>query len=190
MASQAAAAAADFDGSKPTPILVMATQTCACDFKPMKMERRPLGDNDVLMRMVSFEQLYDNSHRPLGYSVKSNGADWLKIYFAALARQHFSERMLLLFASLGGPTLLGSSHTPLLFCLPQVACGICHSDLHIARGDIEGVAGKVVYPIVPGHELAGVCVAVGSKVTKFSVGDHVGVGCMVDACLQCKECRK
>ena len=50
------------------------------------------------------------------------------------------------------------------------------------------MAGKVVYPIVPGHELAGVCSAVGPKVTKFKVGDHVGVGCMVDACLSCAEC--
>jgi len=70
----------------------------------------------------------------------------------------------------------------------MVACGICHSDLHIARGHIESVAGKVNYPLVPGHELAGVCTAVGSKVTKFAVGDHVGVGCMVDSCLKCKEC--
>jgi D-arabinose 1-dehydrogenase-like Zn-dependent alcohol dehydrogenase len=60
---------------------------------------------------------------------------------------------------------------------------------HIARGAIEAVAGKVVYPIVPGHELAGVCTAVGSGVTKFKVGDHVGVGCMVDACLECASCR-
>lgn len=59
---------------------------------------------------------------------------------------------------------------------------------HIARGAIESVGGKVVYPIVPGHELAGVCTAVGPGVTKFKVGDHVGVGCMVDSCLACDAC--
>jgi uncharacterized zinc-type alcohol dehydrogenase-like protein len=101
-------------------MLVMATASCACDFKPVRMARRPLGDHDVLIRLV--------------------------------------------------------------------ACGICHSDLHIARGHLEGVTGKVQYPLVPGHELAGVCAGVGVQVTKFAVGDHVGVGCMVDACLKCKEC--
>jgi uncharacterized zinc-type alcohol dehydrogenase-like protein len=52
------------------------------------------------------------------------------------------------------------------------------------------VGGKVAYPIVPGHELAGVCVAVGPGVTKFKVGDQVGVGCMVDACLACAACKR
>jgi len=66
-------------------------------------------------------------------------------------------------------------------------CGVCHSDLHIAAGHIG--LGKVTYPCVPGHELAGVAVAVGAQVTKFKVGDHVGVGCMVDSCLKCKNCR-
>ena len=60
---------------------------------------------------------------------------------------------------------------------------------HIARGAIESVAGKVTYPIVPGHELAGVCTAVGPGVTKFKVGDCVGVGCMVDSCLECANCK-
>ena len=46
--------------------------------------------------------------------------------------------------------------------------------------------GSTNYPIVPGHEVAGVVTAVGSKVTKFSVGDHIGVGCFVDSCLDCR----
>jgi uncharacterized zinc-type alcohol dehydrogenase-like protein len=64
-------------------------------------------------------------------------------------------------------------------------CGICHSDLHTARGEWPGT----VYPCVPGHELAGVVTAVGKDVTKFKVGDKVGVGCMVDACRTCDSCK-
>mmetsp|Transcript_6425 Transcript_6425/g.16463 ORF Transcript_6425/g.16463 Transcript_6425/m.16463 type:complete len:420 (+) Transcript_6425:67-1326(+) len=63
-------------------------------------------------------------------------------------------------------------------------CGVCHSDVHFARNDL----GNATYPMVPGHELAGICVAVGKKVTKFAVGDQVGVGCFVDSCLSCKQC--
>jgi len=68
-------------------------------------------------------------------------------------------------------------------------CGVCHSDLSIAAGHLEGFAGKVEYKCVPGHELAGVCTRVGEAVTKVKVGDHVGVGCMVDSCGKCKSCR-
>ncbi|MFJ4710958.1 NAD(P)-dependent alcohol dehydrogenase [Streptomyces sp. NPDC088785] len=63
--------------------------------------------------------------------------------------------------------------------------GICHSDIHQAR---EGW-GEAIFPMVPGHEIAGVVEAVGSGVTKFKVGDHVGVGCMVDSCGECEPCR-
>ncbi|MGQ3260649.1 MAG: NAD(P)-dependent alcohol dehydrogenase [Rhizobium oryzihabitans] len=59
--------------------------------------------------------------------------------------------------------------------------GICHSDIHTVRNEWK----NAVYPIVPGHEIAGVVKAVGSKVTKFKVGDHVGVGCFVDSCIGC-----
>ncbi len=59
--------------------------------------------------------------------------------------------------------------------------GICHSDIHTVRNEWK----NAVYPIVPGHEIAGVVKAVGSKVTKFKVGDHVGVGCFVDSCVGC-----
>lgn len=64
--------------------------------------------------------------------------------------------------------------------------GICHSDIHTARGEW----GPVQYPLVPGHEIAGVVAQVGSAVTKFSVGDRVGVGCMVDSCRECEPCRR
>ncbi|MEW2283802.1 NAD(P)-dependent alcohol dehydrogenase [Streptomyces sp. NPDC047841] len=62
--------------------------------------------------------------------------------------------------------------------------GICHSDIHQAR---EGW-GEAIFPMVPGHEIAGVVAEVGPGVTKFRVGDRVGVGCMVDSCRECENC--
>ncbi|MER6024736.1 NAD(P)-dependent alcohol dehydrogenase [Streptomyces sp. NPDC001851] len=63
--------------------------------------------------------------------------------------------------------------------------GICHSDIHQAR---EGW-GTAIFPMVPGHEIAGVVSEVGPGVTKYAVGDRVGVGCMVDSCRECDNCR-
>lgn len=63
--------------------------------------------------------------------------------------------------------------------------GICHSDIHTARGDWAGVK----YPVVVGHEIAGIVEAVGAKVTRYSVGERVGVGCFVDSCRECEHCR-
>ncbi len=60
-------------------------------------------------------------------------------------------------------------------------CGVCHSDIHQARNEW----GFSKYPMVPGHEVAGIVTAVGSKVSKFKVGDRVGVGCFVDSCTTC-----
>ena len=62
--------------------------------------------------------------------------------------------------------------------------GICHSDIHTARGEW----GPVTYPLVTGHEIAGIVSQVGSAVTKHNVGDRVGVGCMVDSCGECRYC--
>lgn len=64
-------------------------------------------------------------------------------------------------------------------------CGICHSDLHQARGEWAGT----LYPCVPGHEIVGRVAAVGGHVTAHKPGDLVGVGCMVDSCQHCAECR-
>jgi alcohol dehydrogenase (NADP+) len=64
-------------------------------------------------------------------------------------------------------------------------CGICHSDIHTGRDEW----GQANYPLVPGHEIAGVVAEVGPEVTKFSVGDHAGVGCMVSSCGECENCR-
>ncbi|OYX16900.1 MAG: hydroxyacid dehydrogenase, partial [Brevundimonas diminuta] len=65
-------------------------------------------------------------------------------------------------------------------------CGVCHSDLHVVKNDLGGTR----YPIVPGHEIAGVVTAVGANVTRFKQGDRVGVGCMVDSCRTCSACRE
>ncbi|TPQ19331.1 NAD(P)-dependent alcohol dehydrogenase [Streptomyces sporangiiformans] len=62
--------------------------------------------------------------------------------------------------------------------------GICHSDIHQAR---EGW-GEAMFPMVPGHEIAGIVTEAGSGVTRFAVGDRVGVGCMVDSCRACENC--
>ena len=106
----------------PIDTLCMACSDTSCDFKPVKLQRRAVGDMDLLLDMK--------------YS------------------------------------------------------GVCHSDLHSAAGHLDGLTGAKNFPHVPGHELAGVVVQVGSKVTKFAVGDHVGVGCIVDSCLNCDECKK
>ncbi|MCG6139811.1 NAD(P)-dependent alcohol dehydrogenase [Leptospira mtsangambouensis] len=66
-------------------------------------------------------------------------------------------------------------------------CGICHSDIHMTR-DEWGFGSS--FPMVPGHEIAGVVKTVGSKVTKYKIGDRVGVGCMVDSCRECAHCKE
>ncbi|PTA51558.1 zinc-binding dehydrogenase [Shewanella morhuae] len=63
-------------------------------------------------------------------------------------------------------------------------CGVCHSDLHQVRSEWAGT----LYPCVPGHEIVGRVTAVGGHVSKFKVGDLVGVGCIVDSCKHCHEC--
>lgn len=63
-------------------------------------------------------------------------------------------------------------------------CGVCHSDLHTARNDWGGDQ----YPIIPGHEIVGRVTEVGAKVSRYKVGDHVAVGCMVDSCQECDQC--
>jgi uncharacterized zinc-type alcohol dehydrogenase-like protein len=63
--------------------------------------------------------------------------------------------------------------------------GICHSDIHQAR---EGW-GEAIFPMVPGHEIAGIVSEVGPGVTKYQVGDRVGVGCLVDSCRECDNCK-
>ncbi|MBB6598295.1 NAD(P)-dependent alcohol dehydrogenase [Luteimonas sp. MC1825] len=64
-------------------------------------------------------------------------------------------------------------------------CGVCHSDLHTVRGDW----GPMDYPLVPGHEIVGHVAAVGEGVSRYKVGDAVGVGCFVDSCRACEHCK-
>jgi alcohol dehydrogenase (NADP+) len=63
--------------------------------------------------------------------------------------------------------------------------GICHSDIHTVKAEW----GDVRFPLVPGHEIAGIVTEIGSEVSKFKVGDRVGVGCFVDSCRDCAQCR-
>jgi uncharacterized zinc-type alcohol dehydrogenase-like protein len=63
-------------------------------------------------------------------------------------------------------------------------CGVCHSDLHMARNEW----GQSVYPMVPGHEIVGRVIAAGNAVTKFKVGDIAAIGVIVDSCRQCAPC--
>jgi len=65
-------------------------------------------------------------------------------------------------------------------------CGVCHSDLHTARNEWH----NTIYPNVPGHEIVGKIVSVGSHVKKFKVGDTVGIGCIVDSCRECQYCNE
>ncbi len=63
--------------------------------------------------------------------------------------------------------------------------GICHSDIHTARAEW----GPAIYPLVPGHEIVGIVTKIGDQVTKFAVGDKVGIGCFVDSCRECEQCK-
>jgi uncharacterized zinc-type alcohol dehydrogenase-like protein len=65
-------------------------------------------------------------------------------------------------------------------------CGICHTDIH----QVKNEWGRSTYPMVPGHEIIGNVLQVGSQVTRFKVGDKVGVGCFVDSCRNCDACRQ
>ena len=65
-------------------------------------------------------------------------------------------------------------------------CGVCHSDIHQARDEWGGG----LFPMVPGHEIVGRVSAVGRDVKNHKVGDRVGVGCMVDSCHECPQCKE
>lgn len=64
-------------------------------------------------------------------------------------------------------------------------CGVCHSDLHFSKNDW----GMTVYPVVPGHEIVGKVISVGEGVSTFDIGEIVAVGCMVDSCRSCSNCK-
>ncbi|MES2512877.1 MAG: NAD(P)-dependent alcohol dehydrogenase [Bacteroidota bacterium] len=87
--------------------------------------------------------------------------------------------------NLEGLTISRRELTPEDVEIDILFCGVCHSDIHTARGDWEGTQ----YPCVPGHEIVGKVTKVGSSVTKFKTGDTVGVGCLVDSCSTCHSCK-
>lgn len=66
-----------------------------------------------------------------------------------------------------------------------IYCGVCHSDLHTARNEW----GNTTYPVVPGHEIVGRVIDVGKDVKKFKKGDLAGIGCLVDSCRECENCK-
>src|ERR1039458_8125944 len=65
-------------------------------------------------------------------------------------------------------------------------CGVCHSDVHTVRNEWHGTT----YPCVPGHEIIGRVLKIGADVKKFKEGDLAGVGCMVDSCRTCENCKR
>src|SRR5271168_1346958 len=71
-------------------------------------------------------------------------------------------------------------------------CGVCHSDIHTVHGEWDGTvyADGTIYPCVPGHEIVGKVHSVGKDVMKFSIGDLVAVGTMVDSCKECSACKR
>ncbi len=87
---------------------------------------------------------------------------------------------------LGQLTINRRDPTPEDVQIDILYCGVCHSDLHTARNEW----GMTTYPVVPGHEILGRVAKVGSAVTKFREGDLVGVGCMVDSCRACSNCKE
>ena len=65
-------------------------------------------------------------------------------------------------------------------------CGVCHTDIHFLNNDW----GMSLYPMVPGHEIVGKVVSVGNQVKKFKTGDIAGVGCLIDSCRECENCKE
>jgi alcohol dehydrogenase (NADP+) len=88
-------------------------------------------------------------------------------------------------APLGPAVIERRAPTPTDVQIEILYCGVCHSDLHFARNEWHFTE----YPAVPGHEIVGRVKAVGNGVKKFKVGDTVGVGCLVDSCRTCPNCR-
>ncbi|CAM6096467.1 unnamed protein product [Calypogeia fissa] len=73
-------------------------------------------------------------------------------------------------------------------CFKIKFCGICHTDLHQIKDDWKEL--PATYPMVPGHEVVGICCDIGCDVKNFKVGDRVGVGCIVNSCGSCDHCKR
>jgi alcohol dehydrogenase (NADP+) len=90
---------------------------------------------------------------------------------------------------LASTTIARREPTPNDVQIEILFCGICHSDLHTARNEWSDFF-PTVYPVVPGHEIVGRVTKTGSAVTRFKAGDLAAVGCMVDSCGVCAECKQ
>jgi uncharacterized zinc-type alcohol dehydrogenase-like protein len=91
-------------------------------------------------------------------------------------------------AALAGTTIPRRDVTERDVQIEILFCGVCHSDLHTARDEWHSVM-PTVYPCVPGHEIIGRVTKVGGRVTKFKIGETVGVGCLVGSDHDCPNCR-
>jgi uncharacterized zinc-type alcohol dehydrogenase-like protein len=126
--------------------------------------------NEDLYSFKNPSELFRNTHRNLkdktmktiGYAAHSSDAH--------MVPYHFERRAL----------------RPNDVAIEILYSGVCHSDLHTVNGDW----GPQTYPLVPGHEIVGRVLDVGSEVANFKVSDHVAVGCMVDSCQKCDQCDK
>ncbi|MEP6848489.1 MAG: NAD(P)-dependent alcohol dehydrogenase [Acidobacteriota bacterium] len=92
-------------------------------------------------------------------------------------------------SQLAATTIARRDLTPKDIKIDILFCGVCHSDLHYARNEWEETMGTI-YPCVPGHEIVGKVTDIGSEVTKYKVGDTVGVGCLVDSDRTCPNCQE
>ena len=70
------------------------------------------------------------------------------------------------------------------------ACGVCHSQLHGIEGDWQEIGIPPSFPTVPGHEVVGKIIEIGDKVTKFRIGDRVGITPLLKSCMNCRYCEK
>jgi alcohol dehydrogenase (NADP+) len=86
-------------------------------------------------------------------------------------------------------TISRRAPTPSDVAIEILYCGVCHSDLHQARDEWHEFM-PTVYPVVPGHEILGRVTSIGASVKKYKVGDLVAVGCMVDSCRTCTQCKR
>ncbi|KAL4856222.1 putative cinnamyl alcohol dehydrogenase 2 [Chlorella vulgaris] len=141
---------------------------------PEKLEAivKQYGKGEANAAATSFSEVKDVLHRDCSHACEGSGNC---LAFAArdesghLAPFRFDRKPV-------GPTDIRIQITH---------CGMCHSDLH----QIKGEWGNSKWPMVPGHEIVGVVTEVGEDVTEFKVGDHAGIGCMVDSCRKCEPCK-
>jgi len=118
------------------------------------------------------------------YSTERFHAERRHAYTAFMPTKAFAAQSAT--APLGPHTITRRDPLPDDVAIDILYCGVCHSDLHIARNEW----GMTKYPCVPGHEILGLVAKVGANVKKFKVGDLAAVGCLVDSCRTCTSCQR